>query len=78
MLQHVKAIDSGDIALSNLEPSTNQVNRPINLESLSKWVAHIPEDVLEEMDQIAPMLRTLGYDPEENPPNYDQLEQLVL
>ena len=37
---------------------------------MSKWVGHIPADVVKDMASIAPMLRILGYDPEANPPNY--------
>ena len=42
----------------------------MNIEALSKWVGHIPEETLEEMAEIAPMLEHFGYDPNENPPNY--------
>jgi protein-tyrosine sulfotransferase len=53
-----------------VERSSDQVVKPINLEALSKWVGNIPEDVVKDMSQIAPMLATLGYDPNANPPNY--------
>jgi len=69
VLHHEKFI--GDkIALSKQERSSDQVIKPVNLEALSNWVGKIPKDVLDEMDQIAPMLRKLGYDPLANPPNY--------
>ena len=42
----------------------------MNVDALSKWVGKIPEDVVAEMDSVAPMLRKLGYDPHANPPNY--------
>jgi len=32
------------------------------LEALTKWVGNIPSDVLEDIDQIAPMIKILGYD----------------
>jgi len=32
----------------------------------------IPQDVIAQMDTIAPMLRRLGYDPTANPPNYGE------
>ena len=51
--------------------------KPINLEALSKWVGQIPEDVVNEMADIAPMLLTLGYDPHANPPNYGDPDQWV-
>jgi len=49
----------------------------VNLEALNKWVGHIPDDVLKEMSNVAPMLRTLGYDPDENPPNYGKPDPKV-
>jgi len=52
------------------EKSSDQIIKPVNLEALSKWVGHIPDAVVRDMGKIAPMLRTLGYDPEANPPNY--------
>ena len=42
----------------------------MNLEALSKWVGHIPDDVVQDMAEIAPMLSHFGYDPNANPPNY--------
>ncbi|XP_059141802.1 protein-tyrosine sulfotransferase 1-like isoform X2 [Physella acuta] len=62
----------GGVALSKTEKSTDQVIKPVNIEALSKWVGAIPEDVVKDMESIAPMLRTLGYDPNANPPNYGQ------
>lgn len=61
-----------------LERSTDQVIKPINLEALSKWVGKMPDDVVREMDEIAPMLRVLGYDPNGNPPNYGKPDSFVL
>ncbi|PVD32928.1 hypothetical protein C0Q70_08375 [Pomacea canaliculata] len=52
------------------EKSTDQVIKPVNIEALSKWVGEIPDDVVSDMHNIAPMLLTLGYDPYANPPNY--------
>lgn len=51
--------------------------KPINIEALSKWVGHIPADVVEEMDQVAPMLRKLGYDPS-GTPNYGEPDSFVM
>lgn len=53
-----------------VERSTDQVMKPVNTEALSKWVGHIPADVISEMAEIAPMLARLGYDPQANPPDY--------
>uniref|UniRef100_A0A0B7ADI3 Protein-tyrosine sulfotransferase n=1 Tax=Arion vulgaris TaxID=1028688 RepID=A0A0B7ADI3_9EUPU len=60
----------GGIALSKAEKSTDQVIKPVNIEALSQWVGSIPDDVVKDMELLAPMLRTLGYDPLANPPNY--------
>ena len=49
----------------------------MNLEALHKWVGHIPQDVISDMQKIAPMLRTLGYDPLANPPNYGKPDSKV-
>lgn len=53
-----------------MERSSDQVVKPINLEALTKWVGKIPDDVLNDMAEIAPMLATMGYNPMANPPNY--------
>lgn len=42
----------------------------MNLEALEKWVGHMPDDVIKEMAEIAPMLEHFGYDPNGNPPKY--------
>lgn len=51
--------------------------KPVNTEALSKWVGHIPPDVLSEMAKIAPMLSRLGYDPQANPPDYTRPDPMV-
>lgn len=66
------------ILISRLERSTDQVIKPINLGALSKWVGHIPEDVVRDMAKVAPMLAQLGYDPAANPPDYGQPDNFVL
>lgn len=55
---------------NRVERSSDQVIKPVNVEALSKWVGAIPDDVVEDMDTVAPMLATLGYDPKANPPKY--------
>ena len=60
-----------------LERSTDQVIKPINIEALSKWVGQIPDDVVRDMASVAPMLATLGYDPNANPPNYGKPDEFV-
>lgn len=56
--------------MCSAERSTDQVMKPVNTDALSKWVGHIPSDVIREMAEIAPMLARLGYDPYANPPDY--------
>ncbi|CAL1277994.1 unnamed protein product [Larinioides sclopetarius] len=68
----------GGVSLSILERSTDQVIKPINTEALTKWVGHIPEDVVRDMPSLAPMLTALGYDPRANPPNYGKPDSLVI
>lgn len=60
-----------------MERSSDQVIKPVNLEALSKWVGHIPEDVVRDMAEIAPMLSVLNYDPYSNPPEYGQPDAWV-
>lgn len=48
------------------------------MEALTKWLGHIPEDVVQDMAQIAPMLARLGYDPYANPPSYGSPDPLVI
>lgn len=51
--------------------------KPVNRDALSKWVGQIPADVISEMAEIAPMLARLGYDPQENPPDYTKAESML-
>ncbi|XP_008937999.1 PREDICTED: protein-tyrosine sulfotransferase 2, partial [Merops nubicus] len=69
VLHHEELIGKpGGVSLSKIERSTDQVIKPVNMEALSKWIGHIPGDVLQDMAHIAPMLARLGYDPYANPP----------
>ncbi|KAK5645537.1 hypothetical protein RI129_006837 [Pyrocoelia pectoralis] len=76
VLHHQDFINNG-ISLSKVERSSDQVIKPINLEALTKWAGHIPDDVVKDMADIAPMLSVLGYNPYENPPSYGQPDSLV-
>ncbi|XP_028680323.1 protein-tyrosine sulfotransferase 2-like [Erpetoichthys calabaricus] len=79
VLHHEEAIGKpGGVSLSKIERSTDQVIKPVNLEALSKWVGHIPTDVIHDMAHIAPMLSQLGYDPYANPPNYGNPDPAVV
>lgn len=60
-----------------MERSSDQVIKPINLEALTKWVGNIPDDVVRDMADIAPMLSVLGYDPYANPPSYGKPDSVV-
>ena len=51
--------------------------KPVNLEALSKWVEHFPDDIRQEVRLIAPMLEKLGYDPYAYPPNYGDPDSFV-
>lgn len=78
VLHHEEMINKpGGVSLSKLERSSDQVVKPVNLEALSKWVEHMPEDVVQDMPQLAPMLSKLGYNPYANPPKYGDPDMLV-
>ncbi|XP_064163995.1 protein-tyrosine sulfotransferase 2 [Anguilla rostrata] len=79
VLHHEDAIGQpGGVSLSRIERSTDQVIKPVNLEALTRWVGHIPADVLADMAEVAPMLSRLGYDPNANPPHYGQPDPAVV
>ena len=44
-----------------------QVVKPLYVDSLNAWVGHLPEDVENDIDEIAPMIRILGYSTSKNP-----------
>jgi hypothetical protein len=59
--------------------SSNQVAKSVNLDGLKNWVGKIPEDVLNNLNKLAPMLKFLGYDTKANPPNYENFyENLII
>lgn len=65
------------LLLGRVERSSDQVIKPVNLEALTKWVGQIPDDVVRDMAEIAPMLSVLGYDPYANPPDYGKADSWV-
>ncbi|XP_060800320.1 protein-tyrosine sulfotransferase isoform X2 [Amyelois transitella] len=74
VLHHEQYINKPNgVALSNVERSSDQVVRPVNLDALDKWVGQLPSDVRADMAELAPMLSVLGYDPWGNPPRYAAL-----
>jgi hypothetical protein len=44
--------------------------KQVNPEALSNWVGHIPEDILQDIETIAPMLKKMGYSSNSDQPNY--------
>ena len=79
VMHHEKQINKEHgISLSKVERSSDQVVKPVNLEALSKWVGKMPDDVVENMANIAPMLEKMGYDPNGNPPNYGTPDDEVV
>ncbi|XP_069669213.1 protein-tyrosine sulfotransferase [Periplaneta americana] len=78
VLHHDELINKpGGVSLSKVERSSDQVIKPVNLEALTKWVGNIPDDVIRDMADIAPMLSVLGYDPYANPPAYGSPDAFV-
>ena len=61
ILHHEQIVDNGEIKLSKLEPSTNQVSQAIYNESLYKWKSELPSEFLEKAHETAPLLTRLGY-----------------
>jgi len=51
VLHHEEQIGK-EISLSKVERSSDQVVKPVNLEALSKWVGHIPDDVVDEVCHV--------------------------
>ena len=76
VLHHEEHIGK-EISISKTERSSDQVIKPVNMNALASWVGKIPDDVIRDMDQIAPMLRKLGYDPNANPPNYGSPDEKI-
>jgi hypothetical protein len=61
-----------------VERSSDQVIKPVNLEALTKWRHSFPDDVLRDMGKLAPMLKVLGYDPNDNEPKYGSPDAIVV
>lgn len=78
VLHHEDFINQANgVILSKVERSSDQVIKPLNLEALSKWVGQFPDDVVQDMSSIAPMLSVLGYNPYDNPPKYGSPDAFV-
>lgn len=76
-LKQLNTPSSSRLNTLRVERSSDQVIKPVNLEALSKWVGNIPDDVVRDMADIAPMLSVLGYDPYANPPDYGKPDSSV-
>ncbi|XP_074641345.1 protein-tyrosine sulfotransferase 1-like [Tubulanus polymorphus] len=71
VLHHERTIGKrGGVSLSRKEASTDQVNKPINTKALYEWVKHMPKMVKDNAAVIAPMLKVVGYDPDNPVVNY--------
>ena len=71
VLHHEEAINQpGGVRVSNVERSSDQIIKPINVDALKSWVGFYDDDLLNDMDSIAPMLSKLGYDPWDSHPSY--------
>ncbi|XP_021939354.1 protein-tyrosine sulfotransferase-like [Zootermopsis nevadensis] len=65
VIRHDELINKpGGVSLSKVERSSDQVMKSVNLKAVAKWIGNIPDDVVRDMTEIAPMLSVLGYDPE--------------
>ncbi|KAK0420826.1 hypothetical protein QR680_014911 [Steinernema hermaphroditum] len=59
LLHHEKFVGS-EIRLHPLEFSTSQVKKALNDDALHSWRNFYSDDILGQMDTVAPMLKTLG------------------
>ncbi|KAJ8728287.1 hypothetical protein PYW08_016672 [Mythimna loreyi] len=58
--------------------ASNQVERPLNLDVLNDWVGQVPGDVRADMEDLAPMMVELGYDPWAYPPRYEGMAEVIV
>jgi len=79
VLHHEDKINKpGGIRVSMVERSSDQIIKPINVDALTSWVGKFPQDLIDDMDSVAPMLEKFGYDPNKNPPFYGNPDGEVL
>ena len=79
VLSHHTMINKpGGVRVSMMERSSDQIIHPVHTRALSDWVGSFPPQLLRQMDQVAPMLRELGYNPYENPPKYGLADPEIL
>ncbi|CEF68217.1 Sulfotransferase domain and P-loop containing nucleoside triphosphate hydrolase domain-containing protein [Strongyloides ratti] len=77
LLHHEELIGS-EVKLIESEWSTDQVKKSINLDALYKWSNFFNLSVLENINEIAPMIKNLGYPTNTNYPNYNTLQRREL
>ncbi|KAK5983660.1 Protein-tyrosine sulfotransferase, partial [Trichostrongylus colubriformis] len=71
VLNHQEKI--GDkIHLNPQEFSTSQVKEKVNEKALTSWYGCYSDDLLKKIDELAPMLRKLGYDTSSDQPDYTE------
>ena len=75
---HTMINQPGGVRVSVMERSSDQIIQPVHTKALTDWVGSFPKRLLRDMDQVAPMLRWLGYDPEANPPKYGEADPEIL
>jgi protein-tyrosine sulfotransferase len=63
VLNHQKYIQNSIIVSDNIK-------KPLNSDSLYKWVNNIPQSVLVQLQKLAPMMKKLGYDIKSEKPKY--------
>jgi len=80
VMEHEKHMDQ--VGLSGAERSTDQVVKPLYIDSLNAWVGHLPEDVQADIEEIAPMIKVLGYSTSSDPyygrPDWEVTEKYNL
>ncbi|CAJ0599708.1 unnamed protein product [Cylicocyclus nassatus] len=69
VLRHQEKIGK-EVQLNPMEFSTSQVKERIYQKALTSWFDYFSDDVLENLNKTAPLLRRLGYDTSSNRPNY--------
>ena len=79
VLHHEQNINKpGGVRVSKVERSSDQIIKPINVDALTSWVGFYDDDILDDMDSIAPMLRKFGYDPWNSKPSYGDPDSDVV
>ncbi|TKR78247.1 hypothetical protein L596_019085 [Steinernema carpocapsae] len=75
LLKHEEFIGS-EVQLHPLEFSTSQVKNALNDKALNHWKGCFAPEILSRMDDLAPMLKQLGYNTSTETPFYADLKRL--